>query len=74
MVFYSCNGKAAFSASLLQSSVSHDPSEIGVLILNNYIFVLTFYRPSMNCKCIVYYLIRPITNIFQVIKLTILNV
>ncbi len=25
---YSCNGKADFSASLLQSSVSHDPSEI----------------------------------------------
>ncbi len=27
----------------------------------------------MNCKCIVYYLIRPIKNIFQVIKLTILK-
>ncbi len=27
-VIYSCDGKAEFSASLLQSSVSHDPSEI----------------------------------------------
>ncbi len=27
-VIYSCDGKAGFSASLLQSSVSHDPSEI----------------------------------------------
>ncbi len=26
--YYSCNGKADFSASLLQSSVSRDPSEI----------------------------------------------
>ncbi len=28
IVIYSCDGKAEFSASLLQSSVSHDPSEI----------------------------------------------
>ncbi len=27
-VIYSCDGKAEFSASLLQSSVSHDTSEI----------------------------------------------
>ncbi len=27
-VIYSCDGKAEFSASLLQSSVSHNPSEI----------------------------------------------
>jgi len=27
-VIYSCDAKARFSASLLQSSVSHDPSEI----------------------------------------------
>ncbi len=27
-VMYSCDGKSEFSASLLQSSVSHDPSEI----------------------------------------------
>ncbi len=27
-VIYSCEGKAEFSTSLLQSSVSHDPSEI----------------------------------------------
>ncbi len=27
-VIYSCDGKAEISASLLQSSVSHDPSEI----------------------------------------------
>ncbi len=27
-VIYSCDGKAVFSASWLQSSVSHDPSEI----------------------------------------------
>jgi len=27
-VIYSCDGKAEFSASVLQSSVSHDPSEI----------------------------------------------
>jgi len=26
-VIFSCDGKAEFSASLLQSSVSHDPSE-----------------------------------------------
>ncbi len=25
---HSCNGKAEFSAALLQSSVSHDPSEM----------------------------------------------
>ncbi len=28
MYFFSCDDKAEFSASLLQSSVSHDPSEI----------------------------------------------
>jgi len=30
-VIYSCDGKAEFSASLLQYSVSHDPSEIILL-------------------------------------------
>jgi len=30
-VIYSCDGKADFSASLLQSSVSHDPSEISLI-------------------------------------------
>jgi len=28
---YHCDGKADFSASLLQSSVSHDPSEIPLI-------------------------------------------
>ncbi len=32
-VIYSCNGKAEFSASLLQSSESYDPSEI-IMLLN----------------------------------------
>jgi len=30
-LIYSCDGKAEFSASLLQSSVSHDSSEISVI-------------------------------------------
>ncbi len=30
-VIYSCDGKAEVSASLLQSSVSHDPSEIIII-------------------------------------------
>jgi len=30
-VIYSCDGKAEFSASLLQYSVSHDPSEISLI-------------------------------------------
>jgi len=31
-VIYSCDGKAEFSVSLLQSLVSHDPSEINLPI------------------------------------------
>ncbi len=31
MQFNSCDGKADFSALLLQSSVSHDPSEINLI-------------------------------------------
>ncbi len=39
---YSCDGKAEFSISLLQSSVSHDPSEITLMcwFAAQYIFII----------------------------------
>ncbi len=42
-LIYSCNGKAEFSASLLQSSVSHDPSKIALPIFRLIIKLNTLY-------------------------------
>jgi len=41
---YFCDGKAEFSASLLQSSVPHDPSEINIICwfgVQNYFLLLS---------------------------------
>ncbi len=46
-VIYSCDGKAEFSASLLRSFVSHDPSE--VILIYTFSAQETFIINFKNC-------------------------
>ncbi len=63
---YSYHGKAEFFVSLLQSSVSHDPSEIIIirdLVLNKYFSLLSMLILYNRC-CFQKYIVNVFTIIF----------
>ncbi len=74
-VIYSCDGKAEFSAVIIWSSVSHDPSEIinTDLVIKKHLFLWSMLK---NIICFALYCVKnniqnTVTNILKIIYLII---